>query len=287
MGKKDVVNFAPTGEKKRRHIPRYVSVIVILCLVAFVASVVVILAVNDFDIGKALGAREVETSADETTLTSGENISPETDGTVFEGSVNFLVLCSDSNALTFCQLVSADISAGKIKIKPIPLDYKLDIGSETKSIGELFGKSSYKDLCCAFLSKNIEVSRYIHVTEDNFKRLMSNLGQVPVEISGSYEFNVDAVKYTFAPGIQNMTSDMLLKYMKYATDGEALLRLQGNASADIFRQHFTADNFSKGDSFFSMLINFVDSNITAFDYTAAKSVLGAMLSGDVQIAVVS
>lgn len=287
MGKKDVLNFAPTGEKKKRRIPYYVSIIVAGCIIAFVVSVAVILAVNDFDIGKALGAREPETDTDSTTLVSGDPTGELPDDILSEGAVNFLVLCSDSQSLTFCQLVSADPAAGKIKIKPLPADYKLGAETGEKSIGELFGKASYTDICKAFSSRGIEISKYIHVSEDNFKRLMSNLGQVPVEVKGNYEFNVDAVKYTFVPGIQNMTSDMLLKYMKYATDGEALLKLQGDAAADVFRQHFTSENFEKGDSYFSMLINFVDSNITAFDYTAARSVLSAMLKAGVEITVVS
>lgn len=285
MRKKDIINFAPTGEKKKKQIPAYVTLIIVLCLLAFVVSVFVILAVNDFDIGKALGAREAETTlpAEESTIASDI----QDDTAQLAEAVNFLLLCSNENELTFCQIVSVDTANSKIRIKPLPLDYSLELTSGKKSIAAAFKSESLSILSAAFSSRNVTIKKYVHVTEENFKRLMSNLGAVPVEIDGNYEFNIDAVKYTFAPGVQNMTSDMLLKYMKFAQTGEAALRLQGHIVAAIFRQHFSQENYMKGESFFSTLINLVDTNITAFDYGSAQDVLSSMLSGTVEIAVVS
>lgn len=286
MSKRDVLNFAPGGEKKRRNVPVFAGVIVVICLVLFAASVFVILAVNDFDIGKALGARDAENESvtEETGTAEEESLTGEA---VEAAAVNFLVLCSDSRELTFCQLVSVDAARSEIKIKPLPSDYMLDTDSGKIALGALFGKASYQEIGEAFIPKGIRVSRYVHVTEDNFKRIMSNIGQVPVQINGYYEFNIDAVKYTFSPGVQNMTSDTLLKFMKYAASGEEMLRIQSNAVADIFRQHFTKENFEKGESFFSKIINYVDSDITAFDYNAVKGVIEKMTSSEVKISVVS
>ena len=287
MDKHRVVNFAPTGEKKRRSVPHIVSIAVVLCLAAFAVSVFAILAMNDFDIGKALGARDAVTSDEETTASlSEENENPVQMGE-FSEALTFLALCSDGDELTFCQLVSVDIAGSKVRIKPLPLDYTLKLNSGDMPLGEIFGKESLSVLAASFSSRGINVKKYVHVTEDNFIRLMSKLGAVSVEITGNYEFNVDAVRYTFTPGVQNMTSDTLLKFMKLAQTGEAALRLQGGVTAAIFRQHFTKDNFNRGESFFSTLINLVDTNITAFDYNAAQTVLSALLSGTVEIAVVS
>lgn len=287
MSKKDVLNFAPGGEKKRRNIPVLAGVIVVFCLVLFAASVFVILAVNDFDIGKALGAREAENETVTEESLTGEEEESITGDAEQAAAVNFLVLCSDAKELTFCQLISVDAANAEIKIKPLPSDYMLDTASGKMALGALFGKASYQEIGEAFSSKGIHVAKYVHVTEDNFKRIMSNIGQVPVQINGYYEFNIDAVKYTFSPGVQNMTSDTLLKFMKYAASDEEMLRIQSNAVADIFRRHFTKENFEKGESFFSKIINYVDSDITAFDYNAVKGVIGKMTSSEVKISVVS
>ncbi len=285
MNKKNVVNFAPSGAKRRRSVPSYVKILVILFVTAFIASVFVILAMNDFDIGKALGARQAEedASSEETTAVAGEMLQ-EMD---FRDSLTFLLLCSEKQELTFCQLVSVDVGANKIRIKPVPVDYLLDTPTGQMTVSEIFSSQSMSVLAASFSSKHINIKKYVHITEDNFRRMMSKLGTVPVEITGYYEFNIDAVKYTFSPGTQNMTSDILLKYMKYAQTGEAALRLQANAVASVFRQHFTSDNFSKGEDFFSELINLVDTNITAFDYNSATAVLSLMLSETPEIAVVS
>ncbi len=286
MDKHNIVNFAPTGEKKRRNVPRIVSITVAACITAFLVSVLVILAINDFDIGKALGARDATLPAEETSSEASENEGL-TDMGEFEESLTFLVLCSDNDELTFCQLISVDLQGSKIRIKPLPLDYTLKLTSGDTTVSEAFRTQSLSVLAASFSSRSINIKKYVHVTEDNFIRLMSNLGAVSVEITGNYEFNIDAVRYTFSPGVQNMTSDTLLKYMKFAETGEAGLRLQGNATAAIFRQHFTKDNFGKGESFFSTLINLVDTNITAFDYNAAQTVLSSLLSGTVETTVVS
>ena len=287
MDKHNIVSFAPQGEKKKHRIPHIISISVVGCLVAFLVSVFTILAINDFDISKALGARQEDVETEETTVGAsdvGEGASGMTD---FKESFTFLALCSEKEELTFCQLISVDIANGKIRVKPLPLDYRLVLANGETDISEVFRKDSLSVLAAAFSSRNINIKKYVHVTEDNFRRLMSKLGAVSVEITGSYEFNIDAVKYTFAPGVQNMTSDTLLKYMKFSETGEAQLRLQGNVVASIFRQHFTKENFGKGESFFSTLINLVDTNITVFDYTAAQPVLSSLLAGAVEVAVVS
>lgn len=281
-----MVSFAPGGEKKKRSVPHPVILGVVLCVAAFLVSVFVILAVNDFDIGRALGAREETLPHEETT--AEENAADVlADTEAFRESLTFLLLCSDDDGLVFCQLAGVDIAGKKVRIKPVPTDYTLVLPSGEATVSEVFGKQSLSVLAASFASRNINIKKYIHVTEDNLRRLLSNLGSVDVEVTGNYEFNIDAVKYTFTPGVQNMAPDTLIKYMKYSETGETVLRLQANTAAAVFRQHFTKENLNKGESFFSTLINLVDTNITAFDYNGALPVLTALLSEEVEIAVVS
>lgn len=288
MRKKDVINFAPKAENRRKKTPGYVPLIIILCLVAFAVSVFLILAANDFDPGKALGAREPETELSDQSVTLADETDAQlSDEAVTADAVNFLFLCSSENELTFCQLISADPATGKIKIKPLALDYMLEADGTDRPLSEVFARYSYAQITEAFSGENFKISRYVHISEDNFKRLIGILGGVNVEVDGNYDIQIDAVKYSFAPGAQDMTADMFFRYMKYAGEGELKLRLQANASAAVFRQYFTLENFNKGENFFSSLINLVETNITAFDYSAAQSVLASMLARECEIAVVS
>lgn len=288
MRKKDVINFAPTAENRKKRTPKYVTLTVIFCLVAFAASVFIILAMNDFDPGKALGAREAETtmSTDESTSMNDIDVTDNTE-ILSQDSVNFLFLCSSDTELTFCQLISVDPASRKVKIKPLALDYVLKAGDTSGPLSEVFLKSSYARITEAFIEKGVDISKYVHVTEDNFKRLVGILGGVNVNVEADCEIQIDAVKYNFTAGQQNMTADMFFRYMKYAGEGEMALRVQANAAADVFRQYFTLDNFNKGEKFFSSLINLVETDITAFDYNGALDVLSVMLAGDCEIAVVS
>ncbi len=286
MNKHNIVSFAPGTEKKKRSIPHPVILGVVMCVVAFLVSVFVILSVNDFDIGKALGVREATNASEETTAENpGSEVLADTEG--FKEAFTFLILCSDGEELTFCQLAGVDIAGRKVRIKPVPTDYMLSLPTGEATVEDVFRKESLSVLAASFASRSINVKKYVHVTEDNLRRLLSNLGSVSVEVTGNYEFNIDAVKYTFVPGVQNMAPDTLIKYMLHSETGESALRLQANASAAVFRQHFTRDNLNKGEGFFSTLINLVDTNITAFDYNGALSVLSALLSEEVEIVVVS
>lgn len=287
MGKKDIINFAPTGVNRRKKTPKYVGFIVFICVALFAASVFLILALNDFDIGKALGARDAQTTAE------NENSSASlTSGTIENNKVFsqkdsvFLVICSDKSDILFSQLIYVSPSASQIKITPVSSERIMKTESGEMSFAEAFRTTSLGALCDAFSKDNIKVDRYVHVTQENYRILLSNLGSVSVSVEENCEFNVDAIKYEFPAGNNEMNSDMLIKFLKYAGNDKNRDRIRAVVTLSVFRQHFTKSNFEKGESFFSSLINSVDSNITAFDYEAAKPVIGSMLSGAVEITVV-
>lgn len=288
MKKKDILNFAPSGVKKRRRTPRYVGFAVFVCIAAFAVSVFVMLVMNDFDIGKALGAREEqkETEAE----SSSDNLSVSSSGVQsVSGSTSeeytFLVLCSDNGGLLFSQLITAKPSSSEISVVPLSENRTVKTANGNMTLEEAFKTMSLLSLCEAFARDGIAIDRYVHVTKENYRILLSNLGSVNVEIEENCEFNVDAVKYTFEAGVRNMTSDMLIKYLEYAGVESDRAKIRAIVTASVFKQHFNEKNYKKGESFFSSLINSVDSNITAFDYGAAKPTLEAMLSKGVNITV--
>lgn len=288
MKKKEVINFAPEGVKSKKRLPGYVTAIILVCILAFLISIFIILAKNDFNIGKALGAREAQELIQEETTKPPEIMTAPVyaDLQKEEESTNFLVLCTDKKEFTFCQMIAVLPKENRIMIRPLAPDFKLTSGGKQYTLDEIYYSVGGQELVKAFADAGMPVDRYVYLSEENFVRVMKNIGTTPIEIGEDCEFNIDAVKYTFRKGTQNLTSDMLLKYLKFAASGSEKLRLQANATADIFKKHFTAENFSKGDELFSSLINNVDSNITAFDYDAARSTIETMLNGKTQITVI-
>lgn len=285
MKKKDVLNFAPSGVNRKRKTPRYVILCVVLCIVLFSASVGLILIMNDFDISRALGARQSEENESVSDENESAVSSVSSVGTAAPEYV-FLVLCSDNGDLLFSQLVRARPSENEITVQPVSVTRTMKTENGNVTLKEAFATGSLFSLCEAFSRDGIAIDRYVHVTKENYRILLSNLGSVDVEVGEYCEFNVDAVKYTFEEGVRTMTSDMLIKYLEYAGDGQTRAKIQASVTVSVLKQHFTKSNYEKGESFFSSLINSVDSNITAFDYGAAKSVLEAMLSDTVSICAV-
>ena len=166
---------------------------------------------------------------------------------------------------------------------PLSLDYSLNVNGESLTLADAFKTASLTALCEAFKENNLTIDRYVSVSEDDLRILLGKMGSVSVTFDKFREFSIDAVKYTYPEGTQVMTSDAMMKYLKYAGEGEDALAAQALITVSVLRQHFTLANFEKGESFFSSLINLVDSNINAFDYGSAKETLTSMLSGALEI----
>lgn len=287
MRKKDIINFAPTGVNRRKKTPVYVGLIVCACVLLLAASVALIIIAYDGDIGKAIGVRQPEeTEEAENTSDSLSSGNTENNDITSNESYAFLVTCSDKSELLFAQLIYVKPSVSQIRIVPVSGNRMMKTENGDMTFSEAFRALSLSSLCSAFAADNIKVDRYVHVSAENYRILLSNLGAVNVYIEEYCEFNVDAIKHTFEPGVTEMTSDMLIKYLRYAGNEETEDRIRAMVTLSVFRQHFTKSNFEKGEGLFSSLINSVDSNITAFDYEAAKPILESMLSGAVEVTVV-
>lgn len=284
MKRKEKITFAPEGLNNKRSVPRYVPVIVGAAVVFALLSFLAILAMNDFDFNKVLGIRkqtlssETETTTDDTSSVSLADLTE---------SVNFLVICSQDKNIDFCQVISVSPAENKIRVKPI--DPLLRIGTEgaEKPLADVFVRDGIREVCAGLEARGIPVARYALISETNFVSLIQKLGAVNIMLEGAFEFNVDAIRYTFDAGLQTMNADALLRYMAHVSSGDERLRLQAEAAASVISTHFTRTNADKGDSFFSELINLVDTDITVFDYTSAVSVIRTMLEGKTEISVIS
>lgn len=264
--------------------PRRATLVTALIIAAVILlgalSFVALLAVNDFDLSKFFGTRAPEE-------TTAEQVSEETTAEIStaeafsdDSSVNFLLICSDSEKnLDFCDVISLSYAENVIRIKPVSPELTLEYRGGGYTLEKLFGLFSAGAVSEALTNKGMSISRTVSVDETGFKMIMQRLGSVDILLTAEVNYSVDAIKYSFPAGTQTMTSDTLLKYMKYAAVGDALLKVQAQALAQIVRTHFTAENIERGEEFFASLINLVDSDISAFDYTENRGRLSAFLSG--------
>ena len=277
MMKNRSLDFTKNAPGKRASVK--IALIITAVIAAGAFSFVALLAMNDFDAARFFGTREAE----ETTIETAEEESTEPVSTApaftDENSMNFLLLCGDSDKnIAFCDVVSVSYAENVIRVKPVSPELTLQFGGGEYPLSELYAMSSAASVKEALNRKGMNISRHISVTETNFKMIMQKLGAVDIRLEKDVKFSVDAITYTYSAGVQTMTSDALLKYMKYAGVGDALLTVQAEAFAQVLRTHFTAENVDRGEDYFASLINLVDSDISAFDYTQNRAALSEFLS---------
>ena len=275
MKKNQGLDFA--SKPKQKKATGTIALIVIGVLILGALSFVVILAKNDFDIDKFIGKRDDEsTTADENT-TSTEDVSESAPAFSDTEAVNFLFLCKDDTDLSFCSIISVSVKENNVKVKGIPTDYSFDTADGRQTLSELYRLKGVSAVREQFANKGIAIDRYVLASESAFKQILGKLGTTVVNVPRDTEFVDGEIKYTFSAGENEMTADNILKYIKFADTGDSSATTQAAAEAAVIEQHMTYTNFAKGDTFFSTLINQVETDISAFDYTGKNEEIKAFL----------
>ena len=247
-------------------------------LVIGAVSFIILLAVNDFDAAKFFGIRlsdettgQSAAQADETAAVESAPEFSDTD------AVNFLFVCHDSSELSFCSVLSVSTKENNIKIKAVSTDMTAELNGAKTTAAEAFRRKGIAGVKEILSARGITVKKYVSVTESNFKITVGKLGATEIDLPRDIEFTDGNVKYTFSSGKNTFTADLLLKLIKFGDTGDGLTSLQSLAQAAVVRKNLTAENFNKGSDFFSSLINQVDTDITAFDYSEASAKIKAFI----------
>lgn len=247
-------------------------------LIIGAVSFIILLAVNDFDTAKFLGMRSSDdSSAQSTQQTETTDITVTAPAFSGNDAVNFLFVCHDSSELSFCSVLSASVSENSIKIKAISPDLSAEINGAKTTVAESFRRKGVSGIKEILSARGIDTARYVSVTETNFKITVGKLGSTEVDLPRDIEFTDGNVKYTLTAGKNTLTADLLLKLIKFGDTGDGLTSLQALVEAAVVRKNLTQSNLDKGTEFFSTLINQVDTDITAFDYSAASADIKAFV----------
>lgn len=247
-------------------------------LVIGAVSFIILLAVNDFDAAKFFGIRlsdettgQSAAQADETAAVESAPEFSDTD------AVNFLFVCHDLSELSFCSVLSVSTKENNIKIKAVSTDMTAELNGAKTTAAEAFRRKGIAGVKEILSARGITVKKYVSVTESNFKITVGKLGATEIDLPRDIEFTDGNVKYTFSSGKNTFTADLLLKLIKFGDTGDGLTSLQSLAQAAVVRKNLTAENFNKGSDFFSSLINQVETDITAFDYSEASAKIKAFI----------
>lgn len=258
------------------------AAVLVLGVVIFAA----VMALNDFSFDKFIGAEE---SSSQEASSGEKSASPDSFAAPFSDAqaVNVLLVCHSEKNITFCELMSFSAAENSIRVKPVSTDLLLPFGGGDMRISEIFYNFGAAEIARAFAEKNVPVHRYLSVSEAKFKLILQKLGNVTVNMPGRVDVNVDAIRYQFAKGAQELTPDAVIGLMKYAYEDEDALSFQAEAVAGILRTHFTVETVQRGSGFFSDIVNLIDGNLTAFDFAEYQPRVIEFLEHNPEISVIS
>ena len=274
-------NYNATNRRKSA----WTAVVIIAALLIGAVSVFLLLAENDYDIGKALGMRENDTSstdAEVATLPAMAVITAPKD------EYNFLLVCGeDGKDLSFMAEICVTLSTAKITVDAVSAQQVLSYNGRMLTVAEIFRDYPYDLINCYRENCDVTFDKYFRLTDSRFKSLMTDLGSITVMIEQDIPYTVDDVTYTFRKGENYLTSDLLLKYMTLSAVGEQLLANQEQALCAVLRTHFTDALVNGGEAYFSSFISYFSTDVSIYDYLSAADVINTLLRSSPTIEAVS
>ena len=249
------------------------------------AVFLVLLAMNDFDIEKFLGAAEAP-SSEETSAEAPETAeaaAPFTDS----AAVNVLLLCSEEKSVTFCDIISVSTAENSVRVKPVSPELKAEHGGVSARIAEIFYNYGAAEVAQALSEKYVPIHRYIAVNEAGFRKIVQGFGNVDVYLPNPVDFSVDAIRYQYGKGPHSLSSDALLAVMKEGYEGDNALSFQATAVAAVVKAALTERTLLQGEDAFTAFINQVDSNVTAFDYADHRARLIELMAREPEFSAIS
>lgn len=233
--------------------------------------VLLLLKEYDFDIDNIIG-RAPETSSE---------VSAEADPVEYEGVVNFLVVCSDdkNKGLHHVAIVSADVGNGTVGIHTLDAQRIVTVGGYEASLSDQFKHGGMPQLLFAAKEMSaMEISRYIRATDTSFKSLVKLFGGIPCNVEEKINYSVDGVGYIIEKGRQTLTADMSYKYMYYLSQqNKNRPDEMSGFLGSMLNVFFTEGNLKNSDSLYKKLVNILDTDISAFDFSNNKSALESFI----------
>lgn len=221
-----------------------------------------IFAKNDFNIRTMIPDESNSTSTSDNNIESVEF--PELQG---KASALLMAVSASGDYQRFCALIQIDLDNKNYEICSFPVNTVIS----GKTVGAIYSESGPSGVRDAFSSLlEIPIDRYICVTEPNFKKFVSYLGNVQytfpdhIKYSGSGE---DFFSLRIKSGEQTLTGDQMIKLCRYSGEIQKDFKLQNELLLEMIAQGMSEENYADGELLFKKLVNVVKTDMTVSDFT--------------------
>ena len=226
--------------------------------------------------------------------TQGEQTEVSADATFeqqeLESNCLFILTDNDKEKIHSLVLVRLDSVNDSIRISFIDPNTKQSVGNQNGTMHRHLKNGGVSELVWAVTEKyKISVERYLMGDESAFTKLMSQFGNIEIDIENQVSHNHNGVSFIIESGRQTLTPDMMLKYFLYLSDtikqntDKAVKAMLIYAShifgvpEDVESPEMYAEEMKK---IFENLLGFFETDISALDYSRYKDAMQSLYEGD-------
>lgn len=255
--KTDGLNFVNETKKRTRTFVTFTVAFLCFALVLSVASFLVLFKSANYNLSNLVDRKTTvteENSQSETTTVPVE----------YSGVYNVLAVCSDSGKnLNFFGIINLDMDNKQVSVYTFSNSGKAILNGTEKSFSEYFSSGGVLGLKQAVeVFSGIEIDRYFSVTETNFKKIISSLGDVTITSDKKINTKGDGYVLNLEKGEQSVTGDTLLGYYKYSNDLD-----KSKITATILDYYIVTGKLTATSSKFNSVINYLQTDISMKDFT--------------------
>lgn len=204
------------------------------------------------------------------------------DSVTYSGKYSFLIAITSDDGKTSYIFNAVTINLDDKTIRVIPVDGNIVDSASGLTCHELLVSNGISSVVnCLNNYYGIEFSKYIVVTETQYKSIFRAMGDITINIPEEVVYETDDM-FLEIPAEQDysLSPDKTHKYMKYiyeTKEGYARSAASAEIIVAAFNAFYTATNCENGENVFSNVINYCTTDISIVDFTEAQDEIKYLL----------
>ncbi len=266
MRKKKELRFTSEKQEKTKRFRAFIVAFVAFVLVFGSVSTLIFMKSLNFDLQNLLQSPD---DADTTAETTTESVLP----VVVRDSAVLLLCCDTDNQLTLLAVLCTDAEKNVLSVCALDTNTLAAPSSDT-DFQTIFIKNGMAGLKNAVSSAyGIQIDRYIKLTESNFKKAISAVGDISMEISAPIAYRGEDFSLYLDAGVQTLTGDLFTKYLRYVD-----VNGKSRATAALVEATLQSMATNNREKQFNTLFNLSDTDFSIVDLTDTNGLVNVYIA---------
>ena len=258
---------------KSKNRVRFAIAFVCFSLLLGAISFLMLLRAYDYDFRNIV--RTTESSEESSTEVSESAVQELSGRAVFL----FIHISDDGKSVRGIDYIAADLGKKSIGILPLTADRSVTLDGKRTTLQSAFVYGGAEGLMkAAAAAVDFSADKYILMTDAGLINCLKTLGDVKITLPQAIRCKRENLILELPAGEQLLASDTVLRFIKYNLSvygSEEAAKQNAALLAAAVKTYVDESLASRSEEVFSTLINFVEGDITAVDFAAAKSKVDA------------